>query len=68
MQEYKKIPVLIIDNANRLSQTQQKLLNLFQDYAKDAHDRGTVIIVFVSNEGRVPHRMMGKSIIFIVLC
>ena len=66
-QEYRKIPVLIIDNANRLAQEHQRLLNLFQDYAKNAADKGIVTVVFVSSEGRVPRRMMGKSIMFVVL-
>jgi hypothetical protein len=57
------MPVLIIDNANRLVQKHQELLDLFQDYAKDAADKGIVTVVFVSSEGRVPHRMMGKSIV-----
>jgi hypothetical protein len=61
------VPVLIIDNANRLAQKQQGLLDLFQDYAKDAADNGIVTVVFVSSEGRVPRRMMGKSITFVVL-
>jgi Cdc6-like AAA superfamily ATPase len=66
-QEYGKIPVLIIDNANRLAQKKQELLDLFQDYAKDAADKGRVTVVFVSSEARVPRHMMGKSIMFIVL-
>ena len=66
-QEYGKIPVLIIDNANRLAQKQQELLDHFQDYAKSAADNGIVSVVFVSSEGRVPRRMMGKLIMFIVL-
>jgi hypothetical protein len=66
-QEYGKIPVLIIDNANRLAEEYQKLLNLFQDYAKNAADKGRVTVVFMSSEGRVPRRMMGKLIMFIVL-
>jgi hypothetical protein len=66
-QEYEKIPVLIIDNANKLAQRQPKLLDLFQDYAKNAADNGLVSVVFVSSEGRVPRRMMGKSIMFTVL-
>jgi Cdc6-like AAA superfamily ATPase len=66
-QEYGKIPVLIIDNANRLSEKQQELLNLFQDYAKDAADKGRVTVMFVSSEGRLLRRMMGKLIMFIVL-
>jgi len=58
--EFKKVPVLIIDNANRLAQNQQKILDLFQDYAKLAADEGMVTIMFVSSEGRVPRHMMGK--------
>jgi hypothetical protein len=61
------VPVLIIDNANRLAQQKQELLDLFQDYAKDTADKGRVTVVFVSSEGRVPRRMMGKSIMFMVL-
>jgi hypothetical protein len=67
-QEYGRVPVLIIDNANRLAQKHQRLLDLFQDYAKGAADEGTATAVFVSSEGRVPHRMMGKSIMFAVFC
>ena len=66
-QEYRRVPVLIIDNANRLAQKQPGLLDLFQDYAKSAADNGIVTVVFVSSEGRVPRRMMRKSIMFIVL-
>ena len=65
--EYKRIPVLIIDNANRLAENQLKLLEQIQDYAKLATDNGTATIVFMSSEGRVPRRMIGKSIMFIVL-
>ena len=64
--EYGKIPVLIIDNANRLAEKHQTLLNLLQDYAKDTTDKGRVTVVFVSSEGHVPRRMMGKSIMFII--
>jgi hypothetical protein len=52
---------------NRLAQNQQEFLDLFQDYAKLAADQGIATVVFVSSEGRVPHRMMGKSIMFVVL-
>jgi hypothetical protein len=65
-QEYKKMPDLIIDNANRLAQKHQRFLDLFQDDAKDVADNGTVSVVFVSSDGRVPCRMMRKSIAFIV--
>jgi hypothetical protein len=66
-EEYKKIPVLIIDNANRLAEKQLELLEQIQDYAKRAADEGTATVVFVSSEGRVPRRMMGMLILFIVL-
>ena len=61
------MPVLIINNANRLAQKQPRLLDLFQGYAKDTADKGTVSVVFVFSEGRVPSRMMSKSIMYIVL-
>ena len=61
------MPVLIIDNANRLAQKQPKFLDLFQDYAKHAADDGIVTVVFVLSEGRVPRRMMGKLIMLAVL-
>jgi hypothetical protein len=62
--EFKKIPVLIVDNANRLT-TQE--LELMQDYAKHACDRRIATLVFVSSEGRVPGRMIGDSPLCIVL-
>jgi chromosomal replication initiation ATPase DnaA len=65
--EYGKIPVLIIDNANKLASKQQELLDLFQDYAKRAADKRIVTVMFVSSEGRIPDHMMGKSIMFMVL-
>jgi type II secretory pathway predicted ATPase ExeA len=67
-QEYGRIPVLIIDNTNKLAQKQEPLLGQLQDYAKNAADKGIATVVFVSSEGRVPRRMMRKSIMFIVLC
>jgi len=66
-EKYKKIPVVIFDNVNRLAQNQLRLLEHVQDYAKRATDEGTATVVFVSSEGRVPRRMIGKSIMFIVL-
>ncbi|KIX09924.1 uncharacterized protein Z518_01005 [Rhinocladiella mackenziei CBS 650.93] len=60
-QEYGRAPVLIVDNANRLAQKLPELLDLFQDYAKDAADEGTAVVVYVSSEGWVPRRMMGRS-------
>jgi hypothetical protein len=46
---------------------QPRLLDLFQDYAKSAADNGLVTTVFISSEGRVPRRMMRKSIMLTVL-
>jgi len=63
-QEYGRVPVLIIDNANKLAQKQEPLLDQLQDYAKSTADHGIATVVFVSSEGRVPRRMMGKSIMF----
>ena len=59
-QDYKKIPVLIIDNANKLV---QKELEDIQDLAKSASDKGIATIVFVSSGGHVPRRMMGKLLL-----
>ena len=65
--EYKRVPVLIIDNADQLLQENPKLLNLFQDYAKDAADKERINIVFVSSERRILRHMLSKSIMFIVV-
>ena len=67
-QEYGRVPVLIIDNANKLAQKQKPLLDQLQDYAKSATDNGIATVVFMSSEGRVPRRMMGKSIMFMFDC
>jgi hypothetical protein len=66
-QEYKRVPVLIIDNANKLAQKQEPVLDQLQDYAKSAADRGIVTVVFVLSDGRVPRRMMGKPIMFMFI-
>jgi len=66
-QKHNRVPVLIIDNANRLVQDGQEwILDLFQNYAKRSSDQGIVTVVFVSSEG-VPRRMMGKSVMLMVL-
>lgn len=62
--EHKKIPVLIIDNANRLAETVPEVLYVLQDFAKLATDLGTATILFVSSEGPVPRRMMRKLILY----
>ena len=58
---YKKkhgiVPVLIIDNANKIPTTE---LEKIQDYAKNASDQGTATVVFVTSEGIVPRRMRGN--------
>ena len=60
-QKYKRVPVLIINNANRLAQKQPWLLDQIQDYAKDNADNRRASVVFVSSEGCVPTRMMCNS-------
>ncbi|KAH0562583.1 hypothetical protein GP486_002726 [Trichoglossum hirsutum] len=55
---HKALPVLIIDNANRLPQL---LLTQFQDFAKEASDEGIATVTFVSSEGRIPRRMRVKG-------
>jgi hypothetical protein len=66
-QKHKTVPVLIIDNVDRLTYSQKMILDLFQDYAKLAADQGTATIVFISSEGHVPRHMMGKSVMFVIL-
>ena len=51
-----KAPVLIIDNANKISKMQ---LQRIQDFAKNASDDGTATVVFVTSEGSVPRLMRG---------
>lgn len=48
--EHGKIPVLIIDNADRLALKHVKLLEQLQDHAKCATDKGMATFVFVSSE------------------
>ena len=43
-QEYKRAPVLIINNANKLAPKQQRLLDLFQDYVKKAADKEQLLL------------------------
>lgn len=57
----KTIPVLIIDNANRLAEKQPELFDEIQDEAKRLTDERIATIVFVSSEGHVPRRMMERS-------
>ncbi|RVD82970.1 uncharacterized protein DFL_007377 [Arthrobotrys flagrans] len=57
----KTIPVLIIDNANRLAEKQPELFDEIQDEAKRLTDEKIATIVFVSSEGHVPRRMMKRS-------
>jgi hypothetical protein len=56
------IPVLVIDNVNKLP---RPLLAELQGFAKEAADDNVVRVVFVSSEGHIPHRMQGTSILSI---
>ncbi|KAI9765466.1 MAG: hypothetical protein M1839_005497 [Geoglossum umbratile] len=55
---HQAIPVLIIDNANRLPQL---LLAQIQDFAKEASDSDIATVIFISSEGRIPRRMRERS-------
>ena len=55
------MPVLIINNANRLAQKQPELLEELQGYAKVGADNATASVVFVTSDGRVPPRMHKDS-------
>jgi hypothetical protein len=37
-QKHKKVPVLIIDNSNKIAHNQPEILDMFQDYARLAAD------------------------------
>ena len=54
-----KVPVLVVDNANRLAEYRPELLDTLQDAAKFASDSGTFRVIFISSEGNVPVRMQG---------
>ncbi|RIA98243.1 P-loop containing nucleoside triphosphate hydrolase protein [Glomus cerebriforme] len=56
-----KPPVLILDNINKLSQDNVKLLKDLQNIAKLYADQRSCIIVFVNSEGTVPRMMMQRS-------
>lgn len=58
--EFIVIPVIIIDNANRLAITQPELLEILQDHAKNAADNNSITFIFVSSEWLVPRKMMGR--------
>jgi hypothetical protein len=55
---YNEIPVLIIDNANKMDVCDLKTM---QDHAKNASDDGVATIVFVTSGGSVPRIMMERS-------
>ena len=68
-EEFGVIPVIIIDNVNRLAAKQVELLGMLQDLAKEAADNGFTPFLFVSSEGSVPRRMMGRLNCFVMhLC
>jgi len=55
---HQAIPVLVVDNTNKLPTI---LLAQFQDFAKEASDSGIATVIFVSSEGRIPRRMRERS-------
>ena len=59
-EEFGLIPVIIIDNVNRLAIEQPKLLEMLQDHAKNAADSDSASFMFVSSEGLVPRKMRGR--------
>jgi hypothetical protein len=52
---------LVIDNCDRLSD--EELWNL-QEWAKDRADSGTLRVVFVGAEGRIPQKLRGSCCCF----
>jgi hypothetical protein len=61
-QAHKAIPVLVVDNANKLP---EPFLERLQGYAKEASDNKRATIVFVLSEGCIPRRIEGTSILSI---
>jgi hypothetical protein len=59
------IPVLVVDNVNKLPGS---LLAELQGYAKEAADDNVVKVIFVSSEGNIPHMMQGMyfDLVFIL--
>ncbi|KAI9773369.1 MAG: hypothetical protein M1840_007584 [Geoglossum simile] len=55
---HQAIPVLIVDNANKLPKL---LLAQFQDFAKEASDEGIATVIFVSGEYHILRRMRERS-------
>ncbi|CUS12246.1 unnamed protein product [Tuber aestivum] len=55
------LPVLIIDNLNRLAWENPKLLAILQDIAKDGADERLFEVVFVESEGLTPIQMQGRA-------
>jgi hypothetical protein len=60
--DHKMIPVLVVDNVNKLPGS---LLEELQGYAKEAADNNIAKVIFVSSEGNLPRRMQGTSILSI---
>lgn len=48
------VPVLVIDNLNRLASEDQDILRFLQDKAKDCADAKALTFVFVTSEGLAP--------------
>ncbi|KAI9772961.1 MAG: hypothetical protein M1840_008843 [Geoglossum simile] len=55
---YQVIPVLVVDNANKLPRL---LLAQFQDYAKEASDSDIATIIFILSKGHILCRLRERS-------
>jgi hypothetical protein len=58
--KYKKPPVIVYDNVDRLIHKNPEVFNILQNDAKDNADSRKYIAVFVSSEESVPQRMECK--------
>lgn len=54
-EKYSIVPVVIIDNTNKLAVKQKKLLEMLQDHIKKAANNSIVTFVFITLEGTVPY-------------
>jgi nucleoside-triphosphatase THEP1 len=65
-EKYNKIPVIVIDDINRLAQDNSEILRVLQEGAKTAVSGGHVLytIVFVTSDGAAPSQMICTLICF----
>ena len=57
-----KLPVIIIDNCNRLTEMQPEMLKSLQYTAKDWIDAQLALFVFVTSEGKTETIMRGRGV------